>query len=124
MQQATVNLLADMGAQPGSLQSGLVPATASTDTTAPTASITSPADGSNVQSERRSPITGTATDTGGGVVGGVEVSVDGGNTWHPASGRENWTYSWIPQASGTVNDPGPGGRTTAATSGAPGAGRR
>ena len=44
---------------------------------------------------RRSPITGTATDTGGGVVGGVEVSVDGG-TWHPATGRENWSYSWIP----------------------------
>src|SRR5207248_183190 len=34
MQQATVNLFADMGAQPGSLQSGLVTATASTDTTA------------------------------------------------------------------------------------------
>ena len=29
----------------------------------------------------------TATDAGGGEVGGVEVSVDGGNTWHPADGR-------------------------------------
>ena len=43
MQQATVNLFADMGAQPDSLISGLVAATASTDTTAPTSTITSPA---------------------------------------------------------------------------------
>ena len=33
-------------------------------------------------------ISGTATDTGGGVVGGVEVSTDGGTTWHPAHGRD------------------------------------
>src|SRR4029077_5228237 len=45
MQQATVNLFADMGVQPASLQSGLVAVTASTDTTAPTATITSPAAG-------------------------------------------------------------------------------
>ena len=36
MQQATVNLFADMGAQPATLQPGLVAATASTDTAAPT----------------------------------------------------------------------------------------
>ncbi len=35
MQQAVVNLLADMGAQPATLMSGLVAATASTDTVAP-----------------------------------------------------------------------------------------
>ena len=35
MQQATVNLFADMGAQPSSLMSGLSPASRSTDTTAP-----------------------------------------------------------------------------------------
>ena len=40
MRQATVNLFADMGAQPGTLQSGLVAATASTDTTAPAATVT------------------------------------------------------------------------------------
>ena len=39
MQQATVNLLADMGAQPATLQSGLTAASASTDTTAPTSTI-------------------------------------------------------------------------------------
>ena len=45
MQQATVNLLADMGAQPATLLPGLVAASASTDTTAPTSAITSPAQG-------------------------------------------------------------------------------
>ena len=33
-------------------------------------------------------ITGTATDAGGGVVAGVEVSIDGGQTWHPATRPE------------------------------------
>ena len=32
-------------------------------------------------------VTGTATDVGGGVVAGVEVSTDGGATWHPATGH-------------------------------------
>ena len=30
-------------------------------------------------------ITGSASDSGGGVVAGVEVSTDGGKTWHPAT---------------------------------------
>ena len=102
MQQATVNLFADMGSQPATLQPGLAPAAASTDATAPTAALTSPSDGSTVQVGTSVAITGTAADAGGGVVGGVEVSVDGGTTWHPANGRESWSYSWIPQAAGTV----------------------
>jgi len=48
MKQATVNLLADMNAQPASLQSGLVPATATVDSTAPTVTITSPAAGATL----------------------------------------------------------------------------
>ena len=28
------------------------------------------------------------------MVGGVEVSVDGGATWRRATGRGHWTYSW------------------------------
>lgn len=48
-------------------------------------------------------VVGTAADVGGGVVGAVEVSVDGGNTWHPAAGRENWTYAFTPIATGRVN---------------------
>ena len=37
------------------------------------------------------------------MVAGVEVSVDGGNTWHPAAGRANWSYTWGPDSSGTAN---------------------
>jgi hypothetical protein len=93
MQQATVNLFADMGAQPRTLISGLAAASESTDATAPTATFSSPptsvADGSAIT------LSGTASDTGGGVVAGVEVSVDNGATWHRATGTASWTYSWI-----------------------------
>ncbi|MBD2308313.1 DUF4082 domain-containing protein [Chroococcidiopsis sp. FACHB-1243] len=100
MQQATVNLFADMGVQPHTLQAGLVLATASTDITAPTSTISSLP---SVSVQAGSPVTisGTASDPGG-VVGGVEVSVDGGTTWHPATGRTNWSYTWTPQATGSV----------------------
>ena len=91
MEQATLNLLADMGAQPGTMQSDLTAASASTDSTAPTSTVSVPStvsDGSQVT------ISGTASDTGGGVVAGVEVSTDGGTTWHPATGTTSWTYAW------------------------------
>src|SRR5262249_2535488 len=45
MQQATVNLLADMSAQPATLIQGLTAAAASTDTTPPTSAITAPSQG-------------------------------------------------------------------------------
>jgi hypothetical protein len=102
MQQATVNLFADMDIQPASLQPGLMAASASTDTLPPTSTITSPAAGSTISPGTTVTITGTASDAGGGVVAGVEVSVDGGATWHPASGTTNWTYTWTPSASGQV----------------------
>jgi VCBS repeat-containing protein len=101
MQQATVNLFADMGAQPGSLQTGMVAATASTDHTAPTSMITSPASGSNFTAGSAVTVTGAAADSGG-IVGGAEVSVDGGATWHPATGRSSWSYTWVPAASGSI----------------------
>ena len=41
VQQAMVNLFADMGIQPGTLQSGLITGDASTDHTAPTSTINS-----------------------------------------------------------------------------------
>jgi hypothetical protein len=47
-------------------------------------------------------VSGTATDAGGGVVGGVEVSADDGQTWHPASGTGSWTHTWTPQSTGTA----------------------
>ena len=92
MQQATVNLLADMGAQPSTLQAGLVAADKSTDTTPPTVTITSPANGASVPAGPVT-VTGTASDIGG-AVGVVEVSTDG-VVWHPASGRDNWSYTFI-----------------------------
>jgi hypothetical protein len=101
MQQAVVNLFADMHVQPATLQSGLLPATASTDTTPPVSTIQSPAAGSVITTGQGVIISGTASDTGGGVVGGVEVSVDGGNTWHPAIGRASWSYSWLPSGLGS-----------------------
>ena len=94
MQQATVNLFADMAVQPYSLTSGLTAATASADSTAPTSTITSPVDGASVGDGAKVTISGTASDTGG-TVAGVEVSVDGGATWHPATGTTSWSYSWV-----------------------------
>ena len=102
MQQATVNLFADMSVQPTTLQGGLTAATASTDTSAPSSTITAPAAGSNLPPGTVVSITGTAADVGGGVVAGVEVSVDGGTTWHPATGQANWSFSWTPAGSGSV----------------------
>ena len=62
MQQATVNLFADMGVQPTTLQLGLVQVSASTDVTAPTAAIVSPATGTEVSSGSTVTISGTAVD--------------------------------------------------------------
>src|SRR5262249_52899271 len=74
VQQATANLFADMGTQPASLQPWLVAPLASTDTAAPTSTITSPANGAAVQVGSPIPISGTAADSGGQVAA-VEVSV-------------------------------------------------
>jgi hypothetical protein len=89
LRQATVNILADMGVQPASLQPGLTPASASTDAAPPVAYVTPPSGAAVGQTQL---LTGTATDSGG-VVAGVEVSTDGA-TWHPAEGRGSWRYAW------------------------------
>ena len=108
MQQATVNLFADMGVQPATLESDLVPATAAADTTAPTSTITSPSAGATFTNGSTVTITGTATDSGGGVVAGVEVSTDGGSTWHPvttmsaAATSVTWSYTWSAAGNGSV----------------------
>jgi hypothetical protein len=126
MQQATVNLLADMGAQPASLMSGLTPATASTDTTPPTSTITSPSNGATFSDGSTVTISGTASDVGG-VVAGVEISTDGGTTWHPVTTMSapntavTWSDNWIVHGSptttiktravddsGNLEHPGPG----------------
>lgn len=100
MQQATVNLLADMDAQPTTLMTALSPATKTSDVTAPTVTITSPGP-STIASGSRITVAGTATDVGG-VVGAVEVSTDGGLTFHPAQGTSSWTFTGV--VSGTSND--------------------
>ena len=106
MQQATVNLLADMEAQPQTIQGGLTAATPSTDTDPPASAIAAPIAGSNVESGQPTTVSGIATDavgeTAGGQVGAVEVSTDGGSTWHPADGRDNWIYTWTPGATGSA----------------------
>ncbi|MDX1393463.1 MAG: DUF6605 domain-containing protein [Gemmatimonadota bacterium] len=100
IQQATVNLFADMGVQPMTLQPHLTRATASRDTVPPT-SVLGP-----LPSGGGGPVTisGTASDAGGGVVAAVEVSVDGGATWHPAEGRTEWSFVWNPGATGGSAD--------------------
>jgi hypothetical protein len=101
MQQATVNLLADMKAQPLTLQAGLIPAAASTDTVPPTSTIASPLPSASFLADTLVTISGTAIDTGGHVAG-VEVSVDGGLSWGRALGLASWTFPWRPSAPGAV----------------------
>jgi hypothetical protein len=55
MQQATMNLFADMGVQPGTMQSNLVAATQTTDFIAPTSTITSPSNGSSFLHDHQLP---------------------------------------------------------------------
>ncbi|HWY90484.1 MAG TPA: N,N-dimethylformamidase beta subunit family domain-containing protein, partial [Solirubrobacteraceae bacterium] len=108
MEQATVNLLADMGAQPGSLASDLAHAEKSLDTTPPTSTITSPTQGETLHDGNQVTISGSATDGGGGVVAGVEVSTDGGSTWHPATlttpadQSVTWSYTWAAHGNPTT----------------------
>src|SRR3977135_1512427 len=66
MQQATVNLLADMGVQPLTIQPGLVGAAPSTDLAAPASVIPSPTSAGAVAANATILMTGTAADAGGG----------------------------------------------------------
>lgn len=99
MQQFEVNLLALMGVQPQTLLSGLVAGAGHTDTTVPTATITSPATGSSIANGAVVALTGTASDVGG-IVAAVEISVDGGETWHLATGTSSWSYSYVQHGMG------------------------
>jgi hypothetical protein len=104
VQQATVNLLADMGVQPATLQASLVIATQSTAHTPPTSTISNVSSTNTVEGQAVT-VSGTATAVGG-VIGGVEISTDGGKTWNPANSPEgsvtvNWTYTFTAPAPGT-----------------------
>jgi hypothetical protein len=101
VKQATVNLLADMGvSNPLSFedpqQQNLHLASPSTDTVAPTTSVSQSFNaGTSTWT-----FSGTATDTGGKVAG-VEISYDGGVTWKRAgllsdpAPSVDWTYSVV-----------------------------
>jgi Domain of unknown function (DUF4082)/Cadherin-like domain/Bacterial Ig domain len=100
VQQVMVNVFADMGVQPQTLQTNLVAASASTDHTPPVSTISTPASGASLVQQQAVTISGTAGDVDG-LVAVVEVSTDGGTTWHPATGTTNWTYTWWPLQPGT-----------------------
>ena len=105
VQQAMVNLFADMGVQPSTLQATLKIASASTDHTPPKSTISSVSTSTPVEGQSVT-VTGTATDTGGGVIAAVDVSTDGGKTWHSANSpvgavSENWSYTFAAPAPGT-----------------------
>lgn len=101
VQQAMVNLFADMGVQPTTLQSNLVPAFASSDFTAPTSTVSTPSVGLSVTEAQRVLLTGTAADVGGRVAA-VEVSTDGGQSWRMATLNGNsWSYTWVAPLAGT-----------------------
>ena len=100
VRQATVNLFADMGVQPATLAPDLVRAEASDDREPPVSRIDAPRTGSSLPPGPVQ-ISGASHDRGGGCVAAVEVSVDGGATWHPAEGREAWHYEWKPEGPGT-----------------------
>jgi len=102
IQQATVNLFAYMNVPPDPdyLQPELYTEMGTYSSTPPTAIITSPMNGSTLQNSTVT-ISGTASAPEDAVLFGVEVSVDGGNTWFTASGTTNWTFLWNPSQQGT-----------------------
>ena len=106
VQQAMVNLFADMGVQPQTIQASLVIASASTDKTPPASKITNVSSTAVLEGQTVT-VSGTATDVGG-VVGGVQISTDGGKTWHVTSGQVgtqtvNWSYTFNAPAPGTYS---------------------
>lgn len=101
MQQATVNVLADMSALPATLMAGLVQATRSTDTVGPTVAVTTPVPGQAVSNGATVTATGTASDAAGRVAA-IEVSSDGGQNWRRASGTSSWSYTFVQTGEGTT----------------------
>lgn len=101
MQQATINLLADMGVQPATLMGTLTAASQSTDHQAPVSIITTPLEGATIPANEPITIAGTASDNA--QVASIEISVDGGTTWTVVSGgNTNWQYTWTPLVQGAT----------------------
>ena len=86
MQQVTVNILADMGAATCDARSPTWWRARAPNYTWPAHLDDHLAVGrGHAQQRQHRHVSGTATDTGGGVVAGVEVSTNGGSTWHPVT---------------------------------------
>jgi hypothetical protein len=96
IQQATINILADMNVHSNSLynsKSLLVKASRSKDKLAPFSVIESPLSSYIVYPNSTLTISGSAKDRGGGKVSAVEVSFDDGRTWKLSTGRKRWNIS-------------------------------
>ncbi|MGP2490070.1 DUF4082 domain-containing protein [Mesorhizobium sp. PUT5] len=100
VQQFMVNLFADMGVQPQTLQANLVTASPPSDLTPPVCTITAPTAGASLVQQQQVTVSGTAADAAG-LVALVEVSTDGGATWQPATGTTAWTFTWQPLLPGS-----------------------
>lgn len=98
MQQAQVNLLADMDALPATLMDELVQPEPSTDTTAPSVEVTSQVP-EELDNGQELTVSGTASDIGGQVAG-VEYSMDSGATWVLAEGTSEWSFTDHPSGVG------------------------
>ncbi len=70
------------------------------DTTAPDVAIHEPPANASVEG-RTVLVSGAASDAESGV-SRVEFSGDGGTSWAPASGAENWRYVWVPDDEGLL----------------------
>ncbi len=102
IQQATVNILADMEALPVTLQSDLVKASTTTDRFAPISMFYPVKQDDLIKVGEPFAISGFSLEYPG-VIAGVEVSVDGGTTWNEATGGKSWSYSWTPQTAGVYS---------------------
>ena len=70
------------------------------DGTAPTSVITSPLSNAKLGGTTAA-VSGAAADGAGSGVQKVEISTDGGGTWHGATGTTSWSYTWtLPAADG------------------------
>jgi hypothetical protein len=80
---------------------------ATVDNIAPTSSITDPEDGARIDPGVDYTIQGTCSDEGGSSVKQVEISLDGGQTWHLATPLQatdsgfTWSYLWQSPQEGT-----------------------
>ncbi len=102
MQQATVNLLYDMGVEPATLQPDLVPGGPPIHEKLPSSAITFPTAGAALPIGVPVTVAGVATGADADGVTLVDVSTDGGATWHRASGTSSWSYVWTPGTAGPV----------------------